>query len=81
MLYDTQKEELSNYATVLDTLGQAITDNTEFEGVPVYWDMIELMPDNMPTSAIVLQGKPYQIDKPESQTDFYLTAHPYRLGA
>lgn len=63
MLYDTQKEELSNYATVLNTLGQAITDNTDFDGVPVYWDMIELIPDNMPTSAIVLQGKPYQLDE------------------
>ena len=63
MLYDTQKEELSNYATVLNTLGQSITDNTDFDGVPVYWDMIELIPDNMPTSAIVLQGKPYQLDK------------------
>ena len=77
MLYDTQKEELSNYATVLDTLGQAITDNTEFDGVPVYWDMIELMPDNMPTSAIVLQGKPYQLDEThclyEKQLDMEIT--------
>lgn len=63
MLYDTQKEELSHYATALDTLGQAITNNTDFDGVPVYWNMVELTPDNLPTSAIVLQGKPYQLDE------------------
>lgn len=62
MLYDVQDEELSKYATILDTLGQAITDNTDFDGVPVYWNMIELMPDNMPTTAIILQGKPAQLD-------------------
>lgn len=63
MLYDIQNEELSKYATILDTLGRAITDDTAFDNVPVYWDMIEIMPDNMPTSAIVLQGKPYRVDR------------------
>ena len=63
LLYDVQDEGLSNYATVLNELGQAITTDTDFDGVPVYWAMIELIADDMPTSAIVLQGKPCEIDK------------------
>ena len=55
-------EELSKYATVLEQISQAITTNTTFEGVPVYFDMIELMPDNMTDTSIVLQGKPFQLD-------------------
>ena len=54
--------ELSNYANSLDIIGQAITDNTDFDEIPVYYDMIELIEDNMPTTAIVLQGKPFQLD-------------------
>lgn len=55
-------ENMSRYATVLNTLGQAITDDTEFNKVPVRWDMVELIPDNMATTEIVLQGKPYNLD-------------------
>jgi hypothetical protein len=55
-------ENMSRYATVLEQLGIAITNDTEFNKVPVRWDMIEVMPDNMATTEIVLQGKPYKLD-------------------
>lgn len=76
-------EGMSRYATVLEQLGQAITDNTDFDKVPVRWDMIELIPDNMATTEIVLQGKPYQSDDTgcvyERQLDIIIihnTNHP-----
>ena len=53
---------MSRYAIVLEQLGIAITNDTEFNKVPVRWDMIEVMPDNMATTEIVLQGKPYKLD-------------------
>ena len=55
-------EELSKYATILEELATSITENTDFEEIPVYFDMVELTPDNMPTTGIVLQGKPYELD-------------------
>ena len=55
-------EELSKYVSVLDFLGQAITTDTNFHKIPVYYDMLELIADDMPTTAIVLQGKPYELD-------------------
>lgn len=61
-------EELSKYASVLDFLGQAITTDTDFHKIPVYYDMIELIADDMPTTAIVLQGKPYELD--DSQCNY-----------
>lgn len=53
---------LSEYAQILEELGTTITQDSRFEEIPVYWDMVELIPDNMPTTAIVLQGKPFQLD-------------------
>lgn len=61
-------EELSKYVSVLDFLGQAITTNTNFHKIPVYYDMVELIADDMPTTAIVLQGKPYELD--DSQCNY-----------
>ena len=55
-------EELSKYASALNTLGQAITTNTNFHRIPVYYDMVELIQDDMPTTAIVLQGKSFELD-------------------
>ena len=76
-------ENMSKYATVLEQLGTAITDETTFNKVPVRWDMIELIPDNMTTTEIVLQGKPYTLDDTgcvyERQLDIIIihnTNHP-----
>jgi hypothetical protein len=76
-------ENMSRYAVVLEQLGKAITDDTDFNKVPVRWDMIELIPDNMTTTEIVLQGKPYQLDATgcvyERQLDIIIihnTNHP-----
>ena len=74
---------MSKYAIVLEQLGTAITDDTDFNKVPVRWDMIELIPDNMTTTEIVLQGKPYRLDATgcvyERQLDIIIihnTNHP-----
>lgn len=76
-------ENMSKYAIVLEQLGTAITDDTDFNKVPVRWDMIELIPDNMTTTEIVLQGKPYRLDATgcvyERQLDIIIihnTNHP-----
>jgi hypothetical protein len=80
---NVDNENMSKYAIALNTLGQAITDDTTFNKVPVRWDMVELMPDNMATTEIVLQGKPYQLDDTgcvyERQLDIIIihnTNHP-----
>ena len=76
-------ENMSKYATVLEELGTAITNDTDFNKVPVRWDMIEVIPDNMATTEIVLQGKPYELDATrcvyERQLDIIIihnTNHP-----
>lgn len=76
-------ENMSKYATVLEELGTAITNDTDFNKVPVRWDMIEIIPDNMATTEIVLQGKPYELDATkcvyERQLDIIIihnTNHP-----
>lgn len=55
-------EQLSNISTILQDLGKLITeDESRFLDVPVYWSMIELIADNMPTSAVVFEVLPFNI--------------------
>lgn len=54
----------SEYVTVLETISEAIAKdpNGDFEGIPIYYNMVELTPHSLPPTAIVLEGKPFTLD-------------------
>ena len=56
------EEELSRMANVMEIIGKAITTNTDFETIPVFWDMAEVFPDNMPRTCIVFNMKEWRED-------------------
>ena len=56
-------EELSKIATVLQSLAKLITnDEQRFLDIPIYFSIIELISDNMPDTAVVLDVKPFRYD-------------------
>ena len=56
-------EELSKISSIMEELGKLITnDEAHFLDVPIYYSLIELIQDNMPDTAIVLELKPFQYD-------------------
>ena len=56
-------EELSKIANIMQDLGKVITeDQARFLDIPIYWSMMELISDNMPTSAVVFEILPFQYD-------------------
>jgi len=58
-------EELSKVSEIMQSLGQLITqDEQRFLDIPIYYSIIELMPDNMPDTAVVFELKPFQYDIP-----------------
>ncbi len=62
-------EELSKISSILQELGKLITNDEErFLDVPIYYSLMELISDNMPTTAIVFELKPFQYDI--SQCDY-----------
>ena len=56
-------EQLSRIATVFEQIGKAIQEDSTFNKIPIKWDMFEVTPNNMPPTLVVLQGKPFQLDK------------------
>ena len=53
-------EELSKISTIMQELGKVITNDEErFLDIPIYYSMIELIADNMPTTAVVLEILPF----------------------
>lgn len=53
-------EELSKISTIMQELGKLITtDELRFQDLPIYYGMIELIADNMPDTAIVLEVLPF----------------------
>lgn len=53
-------EELSKISTIMQELGKVITnDEKRFLDIPVYYSMIELISDNMPDTAVVLEILPF----------------------
>ena len=56
-------EELSKISTIMQSLGQLITtDTNRFEDIPIYYSIIELISDNMPDTAVVFELQPFQYD-------------------
>jgi hypothetical protein len=59
-------ENLSEIAKIFEQLGKSIVEYKDendvplFQDIPVRWDMCEVSPNNMNTTEIVLQGKPFQ---------------------
>lgn len=49
--------ELSRVVTALELIAVAINDSEDFVGIPVFYDTIEVMPDNMPDTCIVFKAK------------------------
>lgn len=49
--------KLSRIATALELIATAINDSENFKGIPVYYDTIEVMPDNMPDVCVVFKAK------------------------
>ena len=53
-------EQLSKISTILQELGKVITtDEERFLDIPIYYGMIELIADNMPTTAVVFETLPF----------------------
>lgn len=53
-------EELSKISTIMQELGKLITeDEQRFLDIPIYYSMIELIADNMPDTAVVLEALPF----------------------
>ena len=57
-------ENLSKIASIMEVLGKAITNNVDFEDIPVFWDMVELSSNNMPETCIVFSAKAWQEETP-----------------
>lgn len=54
-------EQLSKISLIIQSLAQLITnDEQRFEDIPIYYSMIELISDNMPDTAIVLELQPFR---------------------
>lgn len=49
--------ELSRIVNAIETIAVAINDSEDFDGVPVFYDTIEVTPDNMPDTCIVFKAK------------------------
>lgn len=61
-------DELSRISTVFEEIGTAIVTaehNGEilFEDIPIYWDMVELSANTMPTTCIVFSANAFKEDK------------------
>jgi len=54
--------ELSRITTVLETIALAISDSEDFKNIPVFYDTVEVMPDNMPDTCIVFKAKEWDND-------------------
>jgi len=50
-------EELSRVVSAIETIAVAINGSEDFDGVPVFYDTIEVMPDNMPDTCVVFKAK------------------------
>ena len=61
---DVYGEPLSKISSVMEILGKAITNNTDFEEIPVFWDMVELSSNTMPITCIVFFAKSWKEETP-----------------
>lgn len=53
-------EQLSKISTIMQEIGKVITnDEDRFLDIPIYYSMIELIADNMPDTAVVLEILPF----------------------
>ena len=53
-------EQLSKISTIMQEIGKLITeDEMRFLDIPIYYSMIELIADNMPDTAVVLEILPF----------------------
>ena len=56
-------EELSKISGIMQELGKLITeDEQRFLDIPIYYSMIELIADNMPDTAVVLEILPFMVE-------------------
>lgn len=56
-------EELSKISTVMQDIGKTITeDEARFLDTPIYYSMTELIADNMPYTAVVLEALPFIVE-------------------
>lgn len=56
-------EELSKISVIMQELGKLITeDEQRFLDIPIYYSMIELIADNMPDTAVVLEVLPFIVE-------------------
>ena len=54
-------EDNSRIVNVMETLGKALKDNTTFSTIPIFWDMVELNPDNLPDTCIVFKALTWHV--------------------
>lgn len=55
----------SRYVNVLEQLSKAILkdESGEFKKVPLYYNMVELTPHQLPPTCVAFEGKPFYLDK------------------
>lgn len=55
-------EQLSRINVVFEEIGEVITKNEYFKGVPIKWAMYEVSPNNMPPTLIIFEARPFEYD-------------------
>jgi len=55
------EEDISQIEAVLTELSEVISDSDDFEDIPLFYDMMELTPNNLPPIGIVFQAKPWHL--------------------
>ncbi len=55
-------EKLSKLNQIFEQLGEVITHDENFEGIPIYWGMVELTANEMPPTSIVFETIPFEYD-------------------
>lgn len=59
------EEQLSRINQVYESLGELITNDYNFEDLPIYWSMFELTANEMPPTCIVFENTPFGHDQNE----------------
>lgn len=55
-------EQLSKINQVYEILGDLITHDKDFEGIPIFWSMFELTANEIPPTCIVFENNPFGYD-------------------
>ena len=53
---------LSKISTIFEGVGETISKSPDFKKVPIKWGMIEVTPNTMPPTLVVLEAKPFEYD-------------------